>query len=172
MRSLLKLIFRIALIAFAANTYAQSTPGFADLSRTTERVAEAYFAAYIARDWDRLSPLLAEGASFSDPTASGETTPQSVGKQATEKYFRENYARITHMEFKRIRAFHSGSFAVFEGNLTWSLNARNGKAILTEAMPLVTILRIEGERVAEHRDFADYHPFIEAQRKALAQPAK
>jgi len=166
MPSLHTLIIGVSLQVFSASVHAQGTPSYAELSKATERVAESYFAAYIARDWDRLSPLLAESASFSDPTASGDSAPQSVGRQATEKNFRENYARITRMEFKRTRVFYSGHYAVFEGALTWAVDGKDGKAILTEAMPLVTILRVEGERVAEHRDFADYHPFIEARRRA------
>jgi ketosteroid isomerase-like protein len=162
----LTLILCALLQVFATSIHAQSAPSYTDLSKATERVAEPYFSAYIARDWDRLSPLLADDASFSDPTASGDRAPRDVGRQATEKYFRENYARITRMEFQRIRVFYSGHYAVFEGNLTWALNGKDGKTILTEAMPLVTILRVEGERVAEHRDFADYHPFMEARRKA------
>ncbi len=165
MRLPLTLILCASLHVFSANIHAQGAPSYSDLSRATERVAESYFAAYIARDWDRLSPLLAESASFSDPTATGDSAPRSVGKQATEKNFRENYAGITRMEFQRTRVFYSGHYAVFEGNLTWAVNGKDGKSILTEAMPLVTILRIEDEHVVEHRDYADYHPFIEARRK-------
>jgi hypothetical protein len=87
------------------------------------------------------------------------------GKPAVMKKFREGYAGIRHMRFAPIRTFVSGSHAVFEGTLDWTLALANGKEAVTAGMPFLTILRIEGGQVAEHRDFADYQPFVEAVRR-------
>jgi SnoaL-like domain len=156
-----------ALALPAANSCAQGTSQFAAASSVSEEVGEAYFSAYVARDWDRLAPLLAERGSFADPTAALVFGPvENAGKVATLKTFREGYAAITHMSFNRIRAFFSGHYAVFEGTLDWSLSLPNGGLAITKAMPLVTVLRIEGGQVVEHRDLADYHPYLEARRAA------
>lgn len=148
---------------------AQPAQSFAAISAATEHVAEAYFSAYIARDWDTLAPHLAEAGGFADPTATAVFGKVEVhGKQATLRYFRENYAGIKHMRFNRSRAFFSGTHAVFEGTLDWTLSLPGGKDAVTVGMPFVTILRLEGGQVLEHRDFADYQSFIEARKRAIA----
>jgi hypothetical protein len=48
----------------------------------------------------------------------------------------------------------------------WTLGLQGGKEAVTVGMPFVTILRLDAGLVLEHRDFADYQPFIVAQRKA------
>jgi ketosteroid isomerase-like protein len=161
----------LALVAATPLPMAKAQPAqsFAATSAATQRNAEAYFAAYIARDWDKLALHLAEEGGFSDPTATPVFGKVEVaGKQATLKYFRENYAAIKAMRFNRTRAFFSGSHAVFEGTLDWTLGLQGGKEAVTVGMPFVTILRLDAGLVLEHRDFADYQPFIVAQRKAAS----
>ena len=146
---------------------AQQPTDFEHAAKATQRVAEPYFAAYIARDWDRLATLLAEAGSFSDPTATAVFgAVRHAGKAAAMKNFREGYAAITHMEFQRTRAFYSSNHAVFEGTLDWTLNLGAGKVATTKGMPFVTILHVASGQVLNHQDFADYAPFLEAVRKA------
>lgn len=159
----------VCLALLASQVWAQGKPSFAQVSAETRTVAAAYFRAYIARDWDVLAPLLAEGGGFSDPTASMVFgSVKFEGKEATLKNFREGYAAIKHMEFHEMRAFVSGDHAVFEGTLDWTLELRGGKQAVTRAMPFITVLRVVGGRVLEHRDFADYTPFLAAMRAAQA----
>lgn len=163
------LLLCIVLAAGALPAAAQAPDAVAQASAATARVAEAYFDAYVARDWDRLAPLLAENGGFADPTAEPLFGKVDVaGKPATLRYFRENYAAIREMRFERTRAFFSGQHAVFEGTLDWTLALGDGKQVRTQAMPFVTILRLEGGRVVEHRDYADYAPFVAAHRRAQA----
>lgn len=163
---------RTLLLAFtfvSSPVMSQDKPSFAQVSEATRAVAEKYFAAYIARDWDSLSPLLAEDGGFSDPTAAlvfGAV--EYKGRHATVKSFRENYAAIKHMEFTPSRVFFSGEHAIFEGTLDWALSVAGGKVADTKAMPFLTILRVVKGRVVEHRDFADYAPYLDALRKARA----
>jgi len=160
-------ILAIALAAQHCHAWAQSGPSFAQVADATRKVAEPYFAAYIARDWDVLAPLLADAGSFADPTATrvfGEV--RFVGKPAAMKNFREGYAAIRQMEFKRSRAFFSGEHAIFEGSLDWTLSLGEGKEAVTKAMPFVTVLKVVGGQVVEHQDFADYAPFLAAVRAA------
>jgi limonene-1,2-epoxide hydrolase len=168
MNPLRALILALALAVQPLTVQAQSTPDFAAASAATRGTAEAYFAAYIARDWDKLETLLAEGGGFSDPTATPVFGKVEVtGKLATLKFFRENYAAIKAMHFNKVRTFFSGSHAVFEGTLDWTLVLQGGKEVVTVGMLLVTILRLDSGRVLEHRDFADYQPFVSAHRKAV-----
>jgi len=165
------LMFTLALLALGIGQAAtgQTAPTFAQLSAVTQRAAEAYFSAYIARDWDALAPHLADSGSFTDPTAEPVFGPVAVsGKKATLKYFRENYAAIKSMQFNRTRAYFSGAHAVFEGTLDWTLTLDSGKDVETRGMPFVTMLRLDGDQVVDHRDFADYQPFIEAYRQVTA----
>jgi ketosteroid isomerase-like protein len=149
--------------------WAQSPPSLASASAATQSVAEPYFKAYIARDWKALEPLLAESGKFSHPTAKLVFGAVEVsGKPQTMKLFRENYAAITSMRFNRTRAFFSGTHAVFEGTLDWTLRLEGGKLAVTTGMPFVTILRVENGQVVEHQDFADYQPFLAAHRKAAS----
>ncbi len=155
------------LFAACLSVAAQSPRTFAETSAATQQVAERYFSAYIARDWNTLEPLLATDGMFSDPTAEAVFGKvENIGKQAVMKNFRENYAAIQHMHFNTMRVVFSGSHAVFEGTLDWTLNLQNGRDAVTTGMPYLAILRVEGNQVVEHTDFADYQPFIEARRKA------
>ena len=147
---------------------AQAVP-FAEQSSATQVVAEKYFAAYIARDWDKLERLLAEEGSFTDPTAEPVFgAVQSLGKPAVMKNFREGYAQLKYMRFNRMRTVFSGKHALFEGTLDWALTLEGDRVAVTNAMPFLTILRVEGGLVVEHTDFADYQPFIDAYKKAKA----
>ena len=77
--------------------------------------------------------------------------------------FREGYAGIRRMELRPLRAFHSGHYAIFEGELDWTLQLDRGGEV-SSVMPFITILRIENGLIVSHRDFADYAPFLTALR--------
>ena len=153
----------LALLALpAAPLFAQEQPSFAETSAATETVSQAYFDAYIARDWDALEPLLADTGTFRDITAEpvfGGAGAQ--GKAAMMTLFREGYASITQMSLRPMRTIHSGQTSIFEGELDWTLRLQNGSEVRS-VMPFLTILRVEDGLVVSHQDFADYAPFIEA----------
>ena len=159
----------VGLFLLATPVLAQKGPPFSQVSTETRAVADPYFSAYIARDWDRLELYLAEAGGFSDPTAALVFgTVQFDGKAATLKNFREGYAAIKHMEFHQMRAFVSGEHAIYEGTLDWTLELGDGKQAVTKGMPFITVLRVVQGRVLEHRDLADYTPFLAAMRAARA----
>lgn len=135
-----------------------------DLTAQTLAVAEPYFQAYIARQWDTLEPLVADGMVFSDPTATTVwNTPRHAGKADVMKAFREGYAQITDMQFKPMRRFASGHHAVFEGELDWSLRLQDGRIVRSNA-PFVVILEARAGRVTSHTDLLDYRAFVDALR--------
>ena len=158
----------IGLALVPVQAWAQNPPSsFSQASQETQAVADPYFKAYIARDWDHLEPLLADQGGFADPTATLVFGPVKFeGKQATLKNFREGYAAIKHMAFHPIRTFVSGDHAIYEGTLDWTLELRDGKQAVTEGMPFITVLRVADGHVLEHRDFADYTPFLAAMKAA------
>ena len=161
----------VAALAAGFGASAQTKPTFAQVSQATAKVAEAYFAAYVARDWDRLAPLMAPAGSFSDPTARivfGSL--EHRGGAAVLAFFRESYAGLSRMNFHRTRAFFSGDVAVFEGKLDWTLQLGEGKEVVVDGMPFVTTLKVEDGQVVEHRDLADYHAFTAAYRKVVPGP--
>lgn len=157
----------LCLAAVAAGSLAADPPrpSLAAQTARMEPVAQAYFKAYIDRDWDSLEPLLDDAARFADPTADavfGMPTARS-GKATLMHFFRNNYAAIRAMSFKTSTSWASGEFAVFVGELDWTLALPNGRLVRTQ-MPLVTRLQIRDGRVLEHVDVADYRPFEAAMR--------
>ena len=155
----------------AAATEGPPRPRYADQRVETIKVADAYFSAYIARDWDSLEPLLADDASFADPTAElifGNSPTE--GKQAIVTKFRQGYASISEMSFLQDRAVYGGNMALYEGTLSWTLNFRDGNVLKSE-MPYVAIIRVEDGKVASHRDYGDYTSFVAGVR-ALKAPGE
>lgn len=158
------------MLAMGAPLSAQTAPkqDYAAVGAATAPVADAYFAAYTSRDWDALEPLLAEGASFQDPTAThvfGGVL--SEGRSAMMERFRVGYAGITHMEFAMDRRLVSAETAIYEGALHWGLDLGNGTSV-DSLTPMVIVLTVEGGKVVRHRDYVDYAPFIAAVRAARA----
>jgi ketosteroid isomerase-like protein len=159
-------LFALCLAAPAAPLLAQERPDYTAVSAETQSVGEAYFDAYIARDWGRLEPLLADNASFLDPTADLVFGGAQVdGKAAMMTFFREGYAGITRMSVSPVRAIHSGHYAIFETELDWAMMMSATQEVAS-VMPFVVVLRIEDGRVVSHRDYADYAPFIAAARSS------
>ncbi len=157
----------LGLIGSSRPLFAGATESLEDKAAATGPVAQRYFAAYVARDWSALEPLLAEEGFFIDPTAEpifGKVDHR--GKRAVMKNFREGYAAIKHMAFNSSRTIVSGAHAVFEGTLDWTLGLEDGNEAITRQMPFLTILKVQTGLVVEHTDYADYRPFLEAVRRA------
>ena len=158
----------LILAAVHASCAAQATQRYAALSASSRDVATRYFAAYVQQDWARLEPLLAETASFQDPTATHIFGAQRhLGKAAMMKLFRENYASITSMRFKPLREYSAGEYTVISGDLAWTMKLKRGQEVST-VMPLTTIVRVENGLVTEHQDLADYQFLLDAM--ARVQP--
>lgn len=157
------------MMALATTTSASAQPApprFAATTAATAPVADAYFAAYIARNWDALEPLLAEPAVFEDPTALHVFGPvRSEGRTAIMERFRVGYAGISRMAFAPTRRMMSGNVAIYEGALDFALDIGNG-LVVESVNPMVIILTVEDGRVVSHRDYVDYAPFLQAVRSA------
>ncbi len=155
----------------AATAQDDARPTYADQRAETIKLADAYMSAYIALDWDALEPLLADDASFADPTAElvfGNAPAE--GKDAMIAKFRKGYASISRMSLLQDRAVYGGNIALYEGTLSWTLHFRDGN-VLDSKMPYVAIIRVEDGKVVSHRDYGDYTPFIAGMR-ALKAPGE
>ena len=158
--------------SLAGLAQAPAKPSLAERSAQTEAVATAYFDAYIARDWDRLEPLLDEQSRFDDATAATLFGTQAQqGKAEQMKFFREAFAGIRAMRFIPASQFASGEHMVFIGDLEWSLTLPEGLVVDTR-MPFVVRLQVRQGRVVEHLDTADYKPFDAALRKVRLAAGK
>lgn len=153
-------------LLLAAPLAAQGTPGarYLAASDSAREIGTRYREAYIALDWETIEGLLSENASFRDPTAELVFGGELVsGREAMMTKFRTGYAGLE-MSFVQDRAIFTGHFAIFEGKLTWSAPTQDGGRLVTRDAPFVLVLRVEGGKVVEHRDYADYHPYIAAVR--------
>jgi ketosteroid isomerase-like protein len=158
------------LVSLCLLSTARAAPDLPATTGQTLAVAEPYHRAYMDRAWDTLEPLLAESATFQDPTAEMVFGGQRhVGKPALMKLFREGYASITQMRFEPLRTVASGQHVLFEGTLAWTLRLQSGK-LVSSRMPIVTWVRVQDGLVTEHIDLADYRPFVDALRAARARP--
>ncbi len=150
--------------AIAVPVGAQGAAAYLAASDSTRDVATAYVKAYVSLDWDALERMLGDSASFQDPTAElvfGGVIAQ--GKTAMMEKFRTGYAGLE-MSFVQSRAIFTGHHAIVEGNLTWSAPVQGGGRVESANSPFVVIVKVVGGKVVEHRDYADYHPFIAAMR--------
>lgn len=136
---------------------------FASSPESNLQIAQAYFDAYIARDWQTLGQYLDEEGSFADITAKPVFGNVKVeGKAQTLAYFTKNYASIKAMSFTSSRQWMSGDVAIFEGSLNWQISIAENKVVMTTDMPFITILELRDGHVFRHRDYADYQPFLKA----------
>lgn len=166
-----------ALVAFVPPALAQEAeqaasapqpPSYSAITAATAPVADAYFAAYIANDWDALEPRLADSATFQDPTAKrifGGVL--SEGRAAIMERFRTGYASLTHMEFTKNRSLISDESALYEGALHWGMDLGDG-TLVDCVTPMVILLTVVDGKVIRHTDYVDYAPFTAAVRKARA----
>ena len=162
MRLSTALVLPALLLSAPLAAQAPAAKAYLATSDSSRAVGEQYIRAYVALDWDAIESMLADSASFQDPTAQIIFGGRLVsGKAAMLAFFRENYAGLT-MSFVESRSFFSGHYAVIEGELTWSAPLQNGGRVTSKDGAFVLILRIEGGKVVEHRDYTTYKPFIDA----------
>jgi len=153
-------------LTLATPLAAQSSPAATYLaaSDSSQAVGERYLKAYVALDWEAVEGMLAENASFQDPTAELIFGGRLIsGRAGMMSFFRQNYAGLE-MSFVESRAVYSGHYAIIEGELTWSAPLQDGPRVTSKDGAFVLILRIEGGKVVEHRDYTTYKPYIEAMR--------
>jgi ketosteroid isomerase-like protein len=152
---------------------AQKAPDYNQLSAVTAETGQRYLQAYFAKDWNTLETLLADTASFADPTATqlfGAET--KTGKTAIMAAFRTHYAPIS-FQFSQESSMFAIDHAIFVGQLSWTYQQAQQKLVV-EKMPIVVVLQMADGRVVSHRDYADYRPYFaaEAASRLSEKPAR
>jgi len=162
-------IFLIPFIIFASTTYAQKSVSFADSTAICKKVSNEYFEAYFNLDFDSMLNIMHDSISFQDPTARFVFGGKKIdGKDKVYENFKQSYASILEMKQDPIRTIFSSNTGIYEINLTWKFKNSPEKIISIE-MPLIVILTVENGKVIEHRDYGDYHYFIDQYNHQLSQ---
>lgn len=165
----------IALLALAPLGLQSQSPApikhpYLETSAVTRTIAEGYFRAYLAKDWDALASLSGANLSFQDRTAElvggGKAT---LGLPEVLRKFREGYASIE-LDYHPARATFSGHYALFSGILNWKVTLQNGRRVETRDAAFLVILRVEDGEVVEHRDYVDYNGFIQGSKVNPQKP--
>ncbi len=139
-------------IAFALVLIA--TPSLAgDVDRdidaaATDRVVDRYLAAIVASDLEAMNALWTDDVVYADPTYGSRVE----GREAVLEGLGTGMDQITDLELDVQTRFVSNGHAV----LTYLGTATMTAANVQVSAPGVLVLRIEGDRVAEHIDYVDY----------------
>ena len=142
---------------------------YQDASQITQDVGNKYVQAYFSKDWDTVENMLAPNMTFYDVTAAVlfGSVPHE-GKAHIIDFFRAAFSAIEQMEFDPVQVFHSGNYATYAGQLSWTLKTPSGRKIRS-VMPVLMSIRIEDGLVVEQRDYADYKPFIKAYKMLISE---
>lgn len=164
------LAMAICPLMLAAQTTRLAKHPYRTASAATRITAEAYFKAYMAKDWDSLAHLAGPSISFPDRTAELVGDGQEVrGHGKVLEGFRSGFSTLE-LDYHPERATLSGHYALFSGLLNWKVTLADGRMIETQNSPLLVVLRAENGMVVEHREYADYHGFLEKLKARATQP--
>jgi limonene-1,2-epoxide hydrolase len=157
------LLLALAWTTTAFADGASPRPSLSMITEATRVSADAYFKAYFSKDWKTIERLADKQIRFSDPTAALPfgPSPEKTGNKVLVAAFEETLTPLD-LDFQSLRTVYSGEYAIYEGSLTWTSHLKQRS--ITATVPLITILRVVKGRIVEHRDYADYQPFVDAER--------
>ncbi|MBP6014737.1 MAG: nuclear transport factor 2 family protein [Alphaproteobacteria bacterium] len=120
-----------------------------------ERLARDYLAAYSAVDTVAMARFLSPEAIFADQTARPEDGGPIVlnGRDIFLKQF-VSYG-LSRLEYELADVFESNGRVVFIGHVN-AFYPRDAGGALRFRSRIVTVITVEGGKVARHEDFADY----------------
>ena len=135
-----------------------------------EEAALSYLETLYRLEFERLPSLMADGIEFLDPPgiALGADHLSARGREAVIAAFEQGAAGTRNPGFEVHHRFEVGGFVVF--TLTYFSEIAGSlvgvdRDWVPVRVPGVTILRMEGGRVVEHRDYVD-HDVLRAQIEA------
>lgn len=136
-------------VATPAGLTGQKTP-----REVTRAVADHYLALTMDQEYDALLDVYADSAVFFDPTGDvfqGPVAEGPVRGAATIVALQKSWG-IADAEFDVEAAFAVGHYALYRG----TYNLRYGDSQPWIAIPFVTVLRVDAQRISERTDFGDY----------------
>lgn len=127
-----------------------------------------YMKAYSNWDYAKMNTFYTDSIHFKDPTAQEVfgLGYDLVGKDKVTTFFKSIFpnALPEHLSFIIKEHFVSGSHVVVNATFNlilpegWYGGGRSGKIFVS--VPLVTILRFQGEKIMMHHDYVDYNSYL------------
>ena len=120
--------------------------------------AKKYLDVYQRLEIDALEGMYLADAKFVDPTS--ENTPVlppfvHEGRDNILAAFREVVASYDSLRYEIEREYESSGYVVFTGNMVATVRRPDGTRQSFGA-PIVTIVKVQDGKIAEHRDYYDY----------------
>ena len=140
---------------------------FAEESRRTDDIAGRYIASYEEEDWETMRSLLAENATFADPTAHvfGPQAGQlQEGRDAIVSNFERAIGPIENLRFHAETEFSAKNHHVIVGEVTYEMagSAVNiDRDTVSFSHAFIGVVEVVDGKVTWHRDYADYTNFRE-----------
>lgn len=154
-------MLRTALVSLAAAcllahpVWAQSARPRSD--QAVIEAARSYLVAYGDLDTDALAQIYADDAVFIDETSRIMPAPfiWHGRDQILEQLAKWRADSVNHIGYDVTSVFEAAGRVVFIGHVVTDLDGPNGP--VRYRFPIVTIVTMTEGRVAEHRDYVDYH---------------
>ncbi len=148
-RHLARLFVTATTIALLCTTVAG-----AQAESSAEALVDRYIAAFQGFDLDTISTMWTDDVVYADPTYGSRTE----GKEEVVEGLSGGMKGITDLKLDVYARFVSNGYAVvmYEGSATMTGTEATGGADVPMRADGVIVLRIEGDRIAEHTDYVDY----------------
>jgi ketosteroid isomerase-like protein len=120
----------------------------------TKPIADAYLAAYLARDVDAQIALVADDVRFQDPTSQVHGPPSGelyVGADVLAERRRAIFASLTAFDLEVAESFYAPHHAVYMGTTTYTVTGGQ-----TFEQPAVFVIEVRDGRITRQWDFVDY----------------
>ncbi len=141
----------IAGLLFAAAAGAQTN---GETTSSAEALVDRYIAAFQGFDLETISTMWTEDVVYADPTYGSRTE----GKEAVVEGLSGGMKGVTDVKLDVHTRFVSNGHAVvtYEGSATMTGTDATGGVDVPMRADGVIVLRLEGDRIAEHTDYVDY----------------
>ncbi|WP_421784692.1 nuclear transport factor 2 family protein [Hyphobacterium sp.] len=120
------------------------------------QVADAWLEAYQAQDFEAMGALLNESSRFIDPTSFGREGFDGpidwMGPDAILSGIRA--WGVTHAQYHFDDVFTSPGRVIYRGSIDVTYGTEDTR--YSYNFPITTIITVESDHIAEHRDYTDY----------------
>lgn len=120
------------------------------------QIADAWLSAYQSQDFAAMGTLLNDDSHFIDPTSFGregfEAPIDWAGAEAIRAGIRS--WGITHAQYHFEDIFESPGRVIYRGSI--DVTYGTAEARYSFNFPIITIITVAGDHIAEHRDYTDY----------------
>ncbi|MEQ8767661.1 MAG: nuclear transport factor 2 family protein [Planctomycetota bacterium] len=133
-------------------------------------LARRYLQAYSETRLKDMAALLTEDAIFQDPTAAAIGGGQTYrGAKAIHAALEQAFTHVKGFEITTTAEFFSNNHAVFIGDCRFEIPGELYGVDVPKIdfeQALIVVLKMEGDRIVDHRDYSDYSAYRERIEKA------